>query len=385
MSITSIISIAPLLTIGAVSCYTDLKYGRIPNWLIVTGLSLAAIMFIFLFGYNAFFLHNPGNLEYMLKSFSNIGIGSIVSIFLWRTGLWSAGDAKIFIVYLALVPLEAYSAGHVPSFPGFNLLINLFFPLMIALMISAIVYAVKKLMDKEVIKSFKENLSFKKAVKSLPKAAASIGLIFLDYTFMFLIFQAIIFIISLIFGTKFKVDPFAMYFILLLTMGKFTEAKQKFKALTIATYAISSGYIITLAILGRWMDIKRIIFLALIFMVLMGIMRKVLSLYIQKAEIKEVKIKDMFRGAMIHKEDMTAIDKMIDESGKREDFGWLQPGGITGAQVNMIKEIFKDREETIVRTYRSFPFAPFLSLSAILTFATGTSFLIILRELIANR
>ncbi len=384
MSLASIISLVPLIGVGIVSCYTDFKYGRIPNWLIVIGLSSAILIFMFLFGYNVFFLDQPGNIAYLFKSFSNIGIGAIVSIFLWRAGFWSAGDAKLFIVYLALVPLEAYSIGHIPSFPGFNLLVNLFFPLVIALFMSAIVYSIRKLLDKEFIRSIKEKITLKAAIELAPKAGKLIVTRFLDFFFMFLMFWGFSAIISLLFGTDFRLDPFAMYFILIFTMGKFLAAKKKIKAIGIATYAVSIGYMSYLVLLGNWSQISRMIFFAIVFMFSIGVTRKILLLYIQKAEIKEVKVKDMFRGAMIHKEDMSAVDNMLVDTDRKEEFGWLQPGGLTEAQAKIIKEIFVGREDTIVRTYRSFPFAPFLSLSAILTFATGTSFLAILRKLVMS-
>jgi len=72
--------------------------------------------------------------------------------------MWTAGDAKLFAVFSALLPLSVYKYGHVQNFSSFNILINTFVPFFVVytvLMLSKtsakqkLHYLIKSLQPKE--------------------------------------------------------------------------------------------------------------------------------------------------------------------------------------------------------------------------------------------
>ncbi|MDD4931125.1 MAG: A24 family peptidase [Candidatus Colwellbacteria bacterium] len=375
MGITIFLAAPALILIGVISSYTDLKYGRIPNWLIIFGFVYAICLYSFLFGYNAFFLHQAVNGAYILKALQNTAIAFVSGVILWKMSFWSAGDAKLFAVYAAILPLEAYMNGYVDQFPSFNLLVNLFFPLVLVLIIKAIWFAIKTWFPLIKNGSWKEEIKIKDIPMMALKGALALLKLFGNFFFMYLIFMTVGQIVSFISHGTFKIDPFIMYFGILAIMGRFNAIQKKYKLAKFGVYSISAGYLTYLLILAQYATLRKMIVMALVFMVAITVTRKILDIYIQKAEIKEVVVKSLVRGTMLHSSEMSAIKNELVENGRGEEFGWFEPGGLKESQVLIIKEIFSDREETIFRAYRTFPFAPFLSLSVIITMITGISFI----------
>ena len=60
--------------------------------------------------------------ELILSVFFALFAGFIM----WYVGLWTAGDAKLFVAYTAIVPLSVYNYGYIKYFPSMTILINTF-------------------------------------------------------------------------------------------------------------------------------------------------------------------------------------------------------------------------------------------------------------------
>jgi len=117
-----------ILLLGAVTTYSDIKEGKIRNKWIIAGLLYAIIVNIILFMWLSF---TPGEVprsEYFLELFLTFLFSLIVGYSMWHIGMWTAGDAKLFTVFSALLPLSVYTYGHVQNFSSFNILINTFVP-----------------------------------------------------------------------------------------------------------------------------------------------------------------------------------------------------------------------------------------------------------------
>lgn len=117
----------PLVLIGLVTSYEDIKTGKIRNrWIylgLVWGLGVLLIMFVL----NIF---NPSwgiSFKSGLDIFLNFISASLISFFIWKFNGWAAGDAKLFMVYALLVPSSFYQNSYLPIFPSFVLLVNIFF------------------------------------------------------------------------------------------------------------------------------------------------------------------------------------------------------------------------------------------------------------------
>ena len=120
-------SIPFILLLGIVTSYSDMKHKKIRNkWIIAS------------FFYSAFILAVTSIYVYTKEGMPNLSYYSLFAInilsalffgvMLWLSGMWSAGDAKLFLAYSALIPLSTYKWGSIGTFPSFIILINTFTP-----------------------------------------------------------------------------------------------------------------------------------------------------------------------------------------------------------------------------------------------------------------
>ena len=106
----------PLFFLGAITTYTDLRYGIIKNkhlfYAVFWGLGINLYLF--------FTQNTTDNIHLLL----NLVLGLGLSMVLYVTHSWRAGDAKLFMVYCLLVPIGKNS--HIVPFNSLALFTNIF-------------------------------------------------------------------------------------------------------------------------------------------------------------------------------------------------------------------------------------------------------------------
>lgn len=108
-----------IVFLGIITSYQDIKIGKIRNkWI------LLALVFSFIMNIILFFSNSISGNEILLL-LSNLGITIIFSFILWNFSFWSAGDAKLFIAYVALIPIGFYTAPFFRFFAAFDLFLNM--------------------------------------------------------------------------------------------------------------------------------------------------------------------------------------------------------------------------------------------------------------------
>ena len=113
---------------------------------------------------------------------------------------------------------------------------------------------------------------------------------------------------------------------------------------------------------------------AFIFFVLVGLFRQFLYFYIEKQEIEKVKIENLYEGVIVSKIDLPLIREKLEKKKKVQVFGKIKAEGLTKEQVKIIQEMFA-KEGGELKIYKTFPFAPFMFLSIILSLITQVSFI----------
>jgi len=108
-----------LFIFGAWISFYDLKAGKIKNYSLLILLSVAVLI-------NIYFTR--AFIEFPLVSLLNILSAIFIGVIVWLAGLWSAADAKLFIVLNFLFPATFYQHS-IGYFPGVALLINSAMPL----------------------------------------------------------------------------------------------------------------------------------------------------------------------------------------------------------------------------------------------------------------
>ncbi len=124
--------------LGLITSYTDIKYGKIKNIHTCSGFILGLIITLVL-TVSYWIGGRTVNLSYIYDYLLNIFISLIAGFILWWYGFWSSGDAKLFIAFSSLVPLNAYANTYLDYFPALILLVNTFVPFFIVLLVVMLV------------------------------------------------------------------------------------------------------------------------------------------------------------------------------------------------------------------------------------------------------
>ncbi|MFH0874556.1 MAG: A24 family peptidase C-terminal domain-containing protein [archaeon] len=160
-----------ILLFGIATSYYDCKYRKIKNSWIAAALIYSVVALIILIN---IYESQGGEVstEYIKLFFQNLAISLAFGVMLWMCNLWSAGDAKLFLAYSALIPLTTYKWGAIGLFPSYILLINTFTPLLFFLLIKVLV----SLKPKDIFEEFLHTLN--------PKSIASFSLFIFGFSFL---------------------------------------------------------------------------------------------------------------------------------------------------------------------------------------------------------
>lgn len=141
-----------IILLGIVTSYEDLKNNRIRNKWIVWALVYAIALYHFLY---LFFRIYPLDITHFYSLLLNGILALFVGVLLWFLNVWTSGDAKLFFVYVLLVP-PFFTLGSVHLY-FHEMLINTFIPIALYLVFSA----VEKTSLQEKLLSMKRVFSFK--------------------------------------------------------------------------------------------------------------------------------------------------------------------------------------------------------------------------------
>jgi Flp pilus assembly protein protease CpaA len=365
----------PLAVIGLICSYTDIKYGKIFNKWISLGFLYVLLLYLFLFSYN-FSAGDEENIRYLLRLSANGFTALLGGYVLWHFKLWSAGDAKLFAVYSFLIPLSFYSKSHIILFPSFNLLINLFIPLLFILMGNRLLVLVKNGYSQR--QRIKELVSL--ARKNVLKTTLFLFQAFLNYVFVLIALRLLIFLIESGPWSEILLNPFFIFGLLLLVMGRFSTLRRKKRWLDFIVYGTILSYGGLLVLQGQIYLLGNILKIALIFMILMGSIRQLLGSYAREREMRWGKIKDIGKGTILPKNEFYIISKKLKAKKMEREFGEIGASGLNENQADIIKRLFTSDRGIRIMKQKTIPLAPFLFLSAIISVSTESSFL----PLIAN-
>lgn len=273
-----------LIFIGMVTSYEDIKIGKIRNIWIIIGLvyTLASYLIMSFFKVPDFKI-----------LFSNFFISVIVSYGLWKSNLWSAGDAKLFITYSLLLPAEIYSKIYFKLFPALGLLINIFIPATIFLLVKAIIRFTwrRDILKKVINKLFSY---FNKNKFGLLKIVSGFSIIFLSAQILRQQLTGLI--------TKILPDRNVLVLISFLAYKHLSSIFKSNKRLTFVAFLFLVVYF-TLGVLYRLdaiVEIVKALKMALIVMLLFEGYNKITDLYIEGSKSKTIPFAIwMFLGVLI--------------------------------------------------------------------------------------
>ena len=301
--------------IGSICSFTDLKEKKIYNKVLILGLFFGTITFLY------FMLVNF-NGSYLITMIINLVVSILIAYGLWLYNCWSAGDAKLFVLFSFLLPLSFYSNSSYPFFPSFNILINLFIPVIIYLLILSLVNIIqKKKFDSE--NFFNQFLSFFKAS--------------FIYLFLFIIISKFFqgFLNENYFF--FQILYFIFIFISIKYINKFLSEHFKLNYLFIF---LVLGYCFYLSFAGGEELLKVVLGRVYLFLGIIFLFRVFINNYIDSEEVKDISIKDLRKGMVV----------LINGKAERLD-----------------DERIKNLSNEDLKRSKGFPFALFIFIAVIIT------------------
>jgi len=315
----------PLLAVGFLSVFTDIKGKKIYNKVICLGFVSGFILFFY-------FLFNDYNGAYLASMLINFSISLLVSYALWFFNCWSAGDAKLFSLFCFLLPLSFYQNSNYPFFPSFNILINLFIPVIAFLIFLSLVDTFKA-----------KDFNIKKCLNLV---ASFIKTSFV-YIALFLVFKNLFgFFLSsnyLFFQTVY----FIFMFLTIKIVNNFLEKHFFLNYLLIFS---TIGFCFYLLFTGRESLVQTVFFRVYVFLGAVFLLRALINNYIDKCETEEIKPEDLKEGMVVIFENKA---KKVNEENIEE-----------------IKKLSN------IKTYKVFPFSLFIFTAVIITIITKGSLLI---------
>lgn len=385
--VINILFLPVLFFVGIITSYEDAKWGKIRNKWTVFGLSWGVGTLILLSFWNfinepvsSFFYYNFLNkftdlelfvfkvdFSFVLESFSNILIAVAVSFLMWRFNAWTAGDAKLFMAYSALVPLGFYWKTYLPFFPAFALMVNMFILVLFYLAIKSIFLSVVLFIDwikkeENKMQVFKK-IDFKKIFKKIIK-----NMLFRTIRMM-LGFLLVIILFSLLakpFQDDLPFDLFTLQAIIFATLIIFSTYLMKFlqKPLVFRIILVALIVVCSYGLITDFYFALRVILqsatLLLLFICAFMLLHQIINAYVEKKEKKIINIKKLKSGMNLNEGELDRL------SFKRLE-GLKGAGGLTKEQVKVIKEQARKKNIDKVSIYKTFPFAFWMFLGVLLT------------------
>ena len=301
----------------------DAKSKKIRNKLIVAGFLAGFLLFLAAYGFGIY-----NKFDYLIKVIINVAISFLAGFAIWRLGFWSAGDAKLFILFSFLLPLYYYQKTFLDYFPSFVLIINCFIAFLIFLIFKSFYFWFKSAVDLIKNKKIRKEILTEYLDEKKNKL---IGFFKNKKIFLKMFFKISVGLL--------------IYFIL-------------------ARFLFKSGFQ------------PKIFF---IFFFVFFAINALIGFYINKYSKEKIKIEDLRIQMNLAAE---TILKLKENKNFFKDLGVLRPEGMEGRQANLIKEHLSKNNVKEVYIYKSTLFSLWIIIGTLMTILLKGSVVQVLFNLI---
>lgn len=362
-----------ILIIGIITSWEDFYIGRVRNKWLKFGLIYGLVFFTFFILKNALFPHLGYSIGldikfsyiYLAKVYSNTCISILIGFYMWKKGLFAAGDAKLFMLIAFLLPLKYYWKSYLPYFPSFALLLNIFLPIFAVILYYAFhawtIKSIKYLREYKEIDFTELRNKFNSAIILYLKMLA--GFISTFLILAFFLDQWI----PLTYANGSYMFLFSM-FARQQIYSYFKKQKLLFWLFFFAFFIIIFN-IITDGLSNSMTMLFFMVRMVIIFNTLFIVLNLIIDNYVGKTRIK-MKIEDLRPGIMV------ILDKM-----PKPEIGMIKGGGISEAQVKLLKEWGGENNYKEIETFKNLPFAIWIFVGTIITIIFNKSVIHMVFEL----
>ena len=103
------------ITMGIFATATDFKDKKIYNKTLLCTIVISFLLYIVMW--------NQIDVELIKNYIINLAISTVISFLFFYFKIWAAGDAKMFITMIIMIPFELYEVDTINVFPGIYMMI----------------------------------------------------------------------------------------------------------------------------------------------------------------------------------------------------------------------------------------------------------------------
>lgn len=362
-----------IMCLGAFIVVKDVRIGKIKNHLIIIGFISGLALCAFQLFFAVFYLKNY-NSNYFLDVILNTSVSAIVGYLFWRYQFWAAGDAKLFILFSFLIPLDYYSKDYLKIFPSFALLANIFIPIFFLLLSAAVLNFFKNILllfngRNNSVRVFLLEEKNKFAKQFVDKKEFFIFLNSLALTIMILpILRTGLYEIIERFAYHISIVVFLIiYFSQIVFNDIFSNffRKKNYSLILLVASFIYIAIVLFLRPSDIRYSLETTLIIGVVFRVIQWLINKISNLHLAQ-EVKNIPIADVKPGMIISDE---LIGK-LEEKMKQRDISMenISGDGLTPDQVRFLKSWYgQERKMKTVQIFNTISFAPWIFAGVIIT------------------
>jgi len=359
-----------VLIVGFLAALSDIKTGKVRNSLIKKGFLYGLVVYFLLFIWSLIGRYSQSSIAYLnFGYFEDLAINAVIAlaagIVLWKMDFWAAGDAKLFALLSFILPLTAYSRDRIIYFPSFVLLLNIYTICLFYLIFAGVFKLKLKAEDGKKIGG-KISEFWKNIIKRF-----RLGTV-LDFINLVLIYAIIFFVV---FGFKLKVNflqfslssqllVYLALFLIYQPLIKFLKKRQKLNILAFPLLVA-----LTFLIPGFWQGIfsRANPFIGFFgrFFIFFIVLRLASNILSRQTDSKKIKTEELAANMLLGEQTLNLLKQ--DDDFSQNELGELYFDGLSPEQAEKIKNFLKNKKIEEVEIYKTFPFAPFIFVGAIIT------------------
>jgi len=372
------IFLIPIFIIGIITSFEDYKYGKIKNKWIKIGFLWGLIILALIIFLNLFSPSLSINPSYLSQIFINTIIAFIIGLLMWYWTIWSAGDAKLFILFSFLLPLKFYSNTYLSYFPSFALLLNIFIVALTVFLITLILNFLFYILKRE-----KKDLTEKERITQRKKMKENISSFIKEVLDLLVIFFVMVSLVGItlrgslkegltyFFGTILGLENWVLFIAVLAIFIFLMKFLRKLKKLF---YIIAVFLLIWLFYVWFKFDQSPLLtirpMLGTTAILVFGglIFRKTFDWYVNRKEIQEIDVKNIKTGTRLTEESLRILENK-GETKKffKESIGKIHSDGLSEEQVLFLKKFVENKKIEKLKIYKLSPFAIWIFIGLIIT------------------
>ena len=337
------LNILCICLVGFIVSYTDLKKGIIKNNIVFPAIVIAFFLnFLNGFSFSAFLLN--GFLAFLF------------GFILWLSGLWSAGDSKLFLAFALLFPLPFFVTASI--FPAFTILINSFVPAFVLIAI----FVLFKTSSKQKVDALRQ--AFK------PSLVLSVAVFLFSFYWILGIFLPLL---------PIQLDFFTLAILLfvLVSCVEFLLPKKSFyffAAISFVFLFFKAGEVLTVEFLSFFILFLVFVLLLLFFVLRLGFSCFGKPVYINKLKPGMVLLETVVlrSGKLVKKKPLLPSFVNIFSEIKERPIVESGPKGLDKKDIVLLKKAIEEKKPPFdfLLVQETLPFAPIIFAGTVLSFFT---------------